>query len=116
MVPHWLPFRDDRGLPIAEGSESGAIVLDEEHEPWGARITLERDTKHAPAAITCGLYGWMLHTRYFQDLEAARREYEAMKIELSALVALVPFESDPDLRRKSSELMQAISAFVAKYP
>ena len=91
-------------------------MLDEEHDPWGARITLERDAKFAPAAITCGLYGWMVHTRFFAELEAARRQYVAMKVDLAALVALVPFDTDPDLRPKSSALIKAISAFVERYP
>jgi hypothetical protein len=109
----WLPFSDNRG---DRGSEDGQIVLDEEHDPWGARITLERDATSAPAAITCGLYGWMVHTRFFSELEAAHREYEAMKFDLAALVALVPFDTDPDLRPKSSALIKAISAFVERYP
>jgi hypothetical protein len=109
----WLPFSDNRG---DQGSEGGQIVLDEEHDPCGARITLERDAKTAPAAITCGLYGWMVHTRFFAELEAARRQYEAMKVDLAALVALVPFDTDPELRPKSSALIKAISAFVERYP
>jgi len=36
-----------------KGSESGVILRDEEH-PQEARITLERDTRTAPFAITCG--------------------------------------------------------------
>jgi hypothetical protein len=91
-------------------------VIDEEHEPWGARITLERDCKVAPASITCGLYGWMFHTRYFSDLDLARREYELMKAELSKLVALVPFDDDPNVRPKSTALRDAISEFVERYP
>jgi hypothetical protein len=112
----WLPFTDHRDRSAKQGSEGGQIVLDEEHDPWGARITLERDAKSAAAAITCGLYGWMVHTRFFSELEAARREYEAMKVDLAALVALAPFDTDPDLRLKSSALIKEISAFVEKYP
>jgi hypothetical protein len=35
-----------------------------------ARITLERDG-HQPFAITCGSYGWMVHTSFFSGEEEA---------------------------------------------
>ncbi len=61
--PDWRPFND--GVTIGtEGSESGTIVRDQEH-PLGARLTLERWGQTAPLAITCGVYGWMVHTRFF---------------------------------------------------
>jgi hypothetical protein len=91
----WLRLTDEHAVGAAPGSEGGTVVIDEEHDPRGARITLERDAKAAPAAITCGLYGWMMHTRRFSDTATARSEYEAMKIDLSALVARVPLEADP---------------------
>jgi hypothetical protein len=112
----WLDLTVEQAAPAASGSEGGTIVMDQEHEPWGARITLERDTKVAPAAITCGLYGWMFHTRYFADLELAQREYEGMKADLSKLVSLVPFENDPNVRAKRATLTAAISEFVERYP
>lgn len=112
----WLRMTDGHAANAEPGSEGGKVVIDEEHDPWGARITLERDAKTAPAAITCGLYGWMLHTGRFSDMETALSEYEAMKVDLSALVARVPREADPDLRQKSSALARAISAFVERFP
>ena len=61
----WQPF-ENGGTLGQIGSEEGIIVHDEEHS-LGARISLERDTIVAPFAITCGIYGWMLHTRYFSS-------------------------------------------------
>ena len=59
----WYPF--DKGVTVGqEGSEDGVILRDEEH-PCEARITLERRVTAAPFAITCGIYGCMLHTRFF---------------------------------------------------
>ena len=63
-TPAWHPFEDGASIGQA-GSEGGVIVRDDEH-PWGARITLERDGGFAPFALTCGIYGWMVHTRWFQ--------------------------------------------------
>jgi hypothetical protein len=61
----WHQFEDGATLG-QKGSESGVILRDEEH-PQEARITLERDTRTAPFAITCGIYGCMLHTRFFSQ-------------------------------------------------
>lgn len=97
----WRPFSSGD----ARGSEGGVIVSDEEHEA-GARITLERDTAYGvPAAITCGLYGRMMHTRFFSDLEKGRGEYAAMKAELERILAL-----------DGQEAVAAIDAFVERYP
>jgi hypothetical protein len=63
----WSRFVDEKGAPAVTGSEGGTIVLDEEHG-LGARITLEKDGAIAPFTITCGIYGWMAHTRFFSNL------------------------------------------------
>jgi hypothetical protein len=73
----WHAFGDGRSTGT-KGSEGGTIVLDEEH-PGGARITLEQGGHTAPWAITCGVYGLMVHTRFFADRSTAEAEYEAMK-------------------------------------
>jgi hypothetical protein len=43
------------------GSETGRIIIDLEYSEW-ARISLEKDTQHAPFATTVGIYGLMMHT------------------------------------------------------
>jgi hypothetical protein len=74
----WKPF--DSGETIGqEGSENGTITRDEERLR-GARITLERTTPTAPFAITCGVYGWMVHTRFFSIEADAIVQFEAMKL------------------------------------
>src|SRR5918998_1745981 len=86
----------DNGASIGQrGSENGIILRDEEHVD-GARITLERDG-HTPFSITCGIYGWMVHTCFFGTLEEAESEYEQMKYELADILNIIPFEDDPDL-------------------
>ena len=82
-VGSWIEF--DAGCTVGlVGSEGGTILLDHEHTD-GARITLERNARSAPFAITCGVYGWMIHTRFFASDVEARREYDTMKIALSEL-------------------------------
>lgn len=107
----WAP------LPFeGRGSEGGIILADEEFD-HAARITLERDTEcGSPAAITCGIYGWMLHTHFCDSIEDGKGEYEAMKIALARIVALIPPASDPDIEAKSSPVLDAICTFADAYP
>ena len=70
----WQPFDDGKTIG-QRGSEKGIIVGDEEHLE-GARVTLEQDGEAAPYAITCGIYGWMVHTRFFggESMSSAHAE------------------------------------------
>jgi len=105
----WYIF--DEGATLgAEGSEYGSIVRDEEHA-LGARITLERDTHTAPFAITCGVYGWMMHTRFFQSEVEANAEYDRMRTALTELLATAPQDDSGTM-----SFTDRISAFVAAYP
>jgi hypothetical protein len=109
----WFQFDD--GSSIGQyGSEGGVIVLDEENKS-GARITLERNGATAPFAITCGIYGWMVHTHFLENEERARQAFENMKIDLAGILDLVPASEDPDLRAKPGAVFQAIAGFVEKY-
>jgi len=107
----WHPF--DGG---PRGSEGGVVVADEEFR-GACRVTLERDvSSRTAAAITCGIYGWMMHTRRFSNLDTARHAYDAMKIDLARIVDQIPLEDEPDGRQRFPEVMKAIGAFVEKYP
>ena len=106
----WNSFGNGNTLG-QKGSEQGEIVRDDEHS-LGARITLEKDTSIAPFAITCGIYGWMVHTRIFANEQDARSEYEKMKTTLTEIIALLenPEGSDQDATEN------AVEEFVRKYP
>jgi hypothetical protein len=96
-----------------QGSEQGAILRDEEFS-LGARITLERDCHAAPFAITCGIYGWMLHTRFFSAQDEADSEYERMKNALAAILEAADKTAEFDGGRKV--LLEGCSKFVETYP
>jgi len=113
MDDAWLPFEDGTSIGLT-GSE-GVILRDDDYR-GEARITLERDSHAAPFAITCGVYGWMVHTRFFDVLPEAEREYAAMQPELAALVELIPFTSDPDFDAKMDAVIVAIHRFVDRFP
>jgi hypothetical protein len=109
----WQLFDNGRTIGTP-GSEKGIILLDEKHVD-GARITLERDG-YTPFAITCGIYGWMMHTRFFANEENARRAYEEMKLALDSIIQSIPLESDPDCDAKMKTTARMINEFVERYP
>lgn len=107
----WHPY--DRGASIGtKGSENGEILLDEEHD-GGARITLERGG-HSPFSITCGVYGTMVHTRYFSDEQEARSEFQAMKGGLEEM--LTHSATDSGAQATYEETTKAAVRFMDRFP
>lgn len=91
-MSEWSPYQTGRTIGTV-GSESGRIILDEEH-PGGARITIECLDQGSPFSITCGIHGYMVLTRYFYGEDEARQQCIAMKEALSLLLSRSP--DDPD--------------------
>jgi hypothetical protein len=110
----WGPF-DNEATIGQSGSENGIILRDEEHE-LGARITLERDSGIAAFAITCGIYGWMFHTRYFDSEAGSSAEFERMKSGLDAILNIIPRVDDPEADAKCQRVADAIGTFVEQFP
>lgn len=105
----WHPYEDGKTIGT-RASEGGTIIRDEEHAD-GARITLERDTLHkVPFAITCGIYNWMVHTRFFADEPTALDAYDEMKNSLASILAMLVGKIDGDM------VSEAIDDFVERYP
>lgn len=105
----WQAF--DGGVTLGQkGSESGVLVRDEEH-PLGARISLERGAASAPFAITCGIYGCMMHTRFFSREDEACEQYDAMKISLAALL-----EGEDESEDGRAAFLEGVAAFVDVFP
>lgn len=110
----WTAFDNGRSIGTL-GSESGVIVKDEEHDN-GARITLERNTRNTPFSITCGIYGWMVHTRFFRTEHEAQTEFDSMSVELSEITKMIPLKTDTEIDSKVRKLCEAISDFVGRFP
>jgi hypothetical protein len=108
----WHPFDDGATLGLP-GSEDGIVVLDEEHS-LGARITLERTASVAPFAITCGIYGWMMHTRYFATEMEAKSQYDLMKTSLSELLEAAEQAAEVDGGKQV--MFDGIDEFIGAYP
>ncbi|MCR5024369.1 MAG: hypothetical protein K6A90_08575 [Lachnospiraceae bacterium] len=65
-----------------EGSECGIIIKDEEYKE-SCRVTLEKCERYY--AITCGVYGAMVHTAFCDEKESEGK-YEAMKNDLQDFI------------------------------
>lgn len=108
----WHRFDGGRSLGEA-GSEGGVIVLDEEHDA-GSRITIERGGQTAPFSITCGVYGWMCHTRFFATLAEATSACRTMMPELARLAGEERGEDEDEnayLCRMGVEVERFVNAF-----
>jgi hypothetical protein len=110
----WRPFNQGRSLGQG-GSEEGIIIRDEAH-PRGARLTLERDPAMVPFAVTCGIYGWLTHTRYFRTEEEAQEAFDEMKPEVVRILGMIPHEDDPEAEDAFPVVTQALRDFVARFP
>jgi hypothetical protein len=108
----WSLFNDGESVGTG-GAESGIIQRDEEHE-LGARITLERGGSIAPWSITCGIYGWMFHTRFFSAEDESNREFDLMKAGLAEILAIIPTVAE-STDEKMSAVSTAIEAFVKRF-
>ena len=110
----WIEF--DGGSTIGQqGSQRGTIIRDDELQ-HSARITLERDTQIAPFAITCGVYGWMVHTRFFRSDADANRQYEEVRIALGDVCSTIPDAASIDDELQKGRVSFAIENFVKTYP
>ena len=102
------------GSTIGEvGSEWGVIVADESYDD-GTRITLERSTRLAPFAITCGLSGWLVHTRFFEFEAEARSQFDAMKEALARMTEAV--RSVDNAQPNDASIGRLCQEFVEQFP
>ncbi len=92
----------DNGANIGDiGSENGIIIQDEEYKSC-CRITLEKCEKYY--AITCGVYGAMVHTAFCGDNFST--VYENMKKDLSSFI---------DKETTNDEEMDFYETFTSQY-
>ena len=114
MDSGWTLF--DEGITVGQqGDEGGLIVRDEEYIGI-CRITLEERCSLAPYAITCGIYGWFFHTRFFEGQTEAESGFEAMQPDLATIVESIPLSSDPEAKNKMIIVSDAIGEFVQAFP
>jgi hypothetical protein len=106
-MSNWIAY--DKGESIGKiGAEGGVILRDEEHE-LGARLTLKRGNNYI--SVSCSIYGWMDHTRFFSTEAEAQREYLLMKPPLANMVENILSAGLNDIK-----MWEAIASFVRRYP
>jgi len=120
----WYPY--ESGATKDEiGPAQGYIMRDEElgdpddSEDADARVTLEQGRAENPGFfVTATLYGWLFHTAYFPNEVEGNAGYETIKVELTALADLIPYEEDgaKRIQEKAQQLTEAVAAFEARYP
>ena len=111
---NWYDY--DEGYSIGtSGSDGGIIIRDEEHA-FGARMTLEEDGSSAPFTVTCMIYGWMSHFRFFPDEDEANREFDGMKTDLERILSIVPADETNADEETLDEISDEISEFVERFP
>ena len=116
-VPGYNWYAFDKGKSIGKcGSENGVIIRDEENSA-GARITLERIEKQGNSfiAITVGIYGWMVHTCYLGRELGAQEVFDTMKLDIVKILDIVLEWTDGDDERYHLAV-EAFRNFVNKYP
>lgn len=96
----WIVLTEEINQIWAEG---GKILKAEEYKGQ-CRITLERCSRND--AITCGVYGEMVHTAY-SDAKTSSSMYESMKKELQMFI-----DADFDDEEKRSNFYEA---FINQY-
>ena len=103
----WLAYDDGRSIGRVS-AEGGVILHDEEHVS-GARVTLKRGSKYV--SVSCNVYGWMDHTRFFSTITEAQREYLLMRSSLGNMVENILSTGKSDLK-----MWEAIAEFVRRFP
>ncbi len=106
-MSNWFAYDDGRSIGSA-GAEGGVIMRDEEHI-HGARLTLKRGGSYV--SVSCNIYGWMDHTRFFGSVVEAQREYLLMKPSLANMVENILAAGKSDLK-----MWEAIAEFVRRFP
>jgi len=57
----------------------------------------------------------MVHTRFFAAEADAVNQFEAMKVALSEIVAIIPLADDPEVKKKSGAVSESPNLFIQQY-
>ncbi|HNK62414.1 MAG TPA: hypothetical protein PLE14_00080 [Anaerolineales bacterium] len=106
-MSNWSAYNN--GKSIGTLSVEGGLILFDEENADGARITLKRGKGYV--SISLNIYGWIDHTRFFNTDSDAQREYRAMRQSVIDVLNLINRDGVSDLK-----IWEAISEFVRRYP
>ena len=106
-MSNWFAYNGGESIGKT-GAEGGVILCDEAHK-HGGRMTLKRGKNFI--SVSCHIYGWLDHTRFFNVLTEAQREYVMMRGVLGSIM-------DESLSADASniKMWEAIAGFVRRFP
>lgn len=104
---NWSAY--DNGRSIGKTSAEGGLIMRDEEHSGGARITFKRGSGYI--SVSCNLYGWVDHTRFFGTAADAQREYVALKAALTSVLGVINTDGVKDIK-----IWEAISEFVRRFP
>ena len=99
----------NKGQTIGTISAEGGLILSDEFNEDGARITLKRGNGYV--SVSLHIRGWMDHTRFFATDADAQREYRAMRSAVITVLNIIKAEGVSDIK-----VWEAISDFVRRFP
>jgi hypothetical protein len=106
-MSNWIAFDDGRS--IGKVSAEGGVILRDEANKRGARITLKKGSTYI--SVSCHLYGWMDHTRFFNTVAEAQREFVLMRASLGSIIDNVMTPGVKDIK-----VWEEVSNFVRRFP
>ena len=106
-MSNWVAF--DNGNSIGQVSAEGGVILRDEELSHKGRVTLKQGKTFI--SVSCHIYGWIDHTRFFHTIADAQREYVIMKNIIGSMI-------DDILGAGANELKmwEAIADFVRRFP
>ena len=99
----------NKGRTIGTTSAEGGLILSDEINEAGARITLKRGNSYV--SVSLSIRGWMDHTRFFSTDADAQREYRSMRSAIVNVLNIINTEGVSEIK-----VWEAISDFVRRFP
>ena len=105
------------GKPLASKAQKAASSSTMMNMPGLPGSHWSRIVCARPYAITCGVYGYLVHTRFLADDETALYALDAMKSALAAIVDQIPLDDDdPQWAQHIAAVETAAAQFVRDFP
>jgi len=92
LTENWTKYNNGNSIG-KKGSEGGKILNDQENIN-GARITIEANVGNIPFAITLGIYGLIVHTEFFSEIEIATEYFKRKKNEIDRILKMFEIPED----------------------
>ena len=103
----WQPYNN--GTTVGTKGPQGDVILMDETHPDGARMTIKRGIKYV--SVSCNINNWINHTRFFDKLPDAKREYILMKASILEVTELLKIPETNQIK-----IWESISNFVRRFP